>query len=80
MSVLLWLLVLVAAFLACRWGGATLARHHGDGHEVLGVLVIGLSAIGAMAWADVGEGLTLALIAAGVVCAVGLFDGYRHAE
>lgn len=77
MSALLWLLVLGTAFATCRWGGAMLARHHGDSHEVLGVLVVGLSAVGAMAWAD---GVSLALVVAGLVCAAGLFDGYRRTD
>jgi hypothetical protein len=77
-SALLWLGVLALTFVACRLGGGLLARHHGDSLEVAGVLVVGLSAVGGMAWAGAESTIALALVA--VASAAGLFDGYRRAE
>ena len=70
-----WVLVLVGAFLGTRLGGTLLSHHHGDGWEVAGVLVVGLSAVGGIAWA--GHAHALGWLPVALACAGGLLAGYR---
>ena len=77
-----WSALLVLVFVVCRWGGAQLATHHGDGAEVLAALGVGLSIIGTIAAApDGGAGLAPTTLALTVAAAgAGLFAGYGRDE
>ena len=74
--------LLAALFAVCRWSGAMLARHHGDGWEVAAVAGLGAAVLAALwlshAVAGAEGGLvTLGLVGAG---AGGLFAGYMRRE
>lgn len=46
MTIVLWLLVLAAVFVACRWSGTVLDNHYNDRLEVAAVLVVALCVLG----------------------------------
>ena len=82
MLVLALTALLAVLFAVCRWSGATLARHHGDGLEVVAVAVLGVTVLAALwlsrALPGYEAGLTtLGLVGAG---AGGLFAGYTRYE
>lgn len=82
MPVLALVVLLAALFAVCRWSGATLARHHGDGWEVGAVAGLGVAVLATL-WASrllpgAAAGVTtLGLVGAG---AGGLFAGYMRYE
>ena len=82
MLVLVLAVLLAALFAVCRWSGALLARHHGDGWEVVAVAGLGAAVLAALWLSHAlpgGEGglVTLGLVGAG---AGGLFAGYMRRE
>jgi hypothetical protein len=75
-------LVLVALFVICRWGGTTLATHHNDPSEIGAAALVGLCALVMLTFVTHVElpGGPLALALVGVAMAGGLFAGYSRAE
>ena len=71
-----WSLVLAGGFVAALVGGTLLSRHHGDRWEVVGVLVVGLSAVAGLAWAGAQHAMAGALVA--LASGAGLFAGYHR--
>lgn len=74
--------LLAVLFAVCRWSGATLAHHHGDGREVVAVAVLGATVLAALWLSRTLPGYeagftTLGLAGAG---AGGLFAGYTRYE
>ena len=82
MSIVVSLLVLLAAFALCAWGGRTLAGHYQDRWEVAATLAVGACVFGALALAgggrDAGAGWPEAAL--GLAMAAGLFTGYYRAD
>jgi hypothetical protein len=77
------LVVLLAAlFGVCRWSGATLARHHGDGWEVGAVAGLGAAVLSALWLSRALPGIEAGLVTLGLVGAGagGLFAGYMRRE
>lgn len=76
------LLLLVAVFAVCRWGGATLATHHNDAREVSATASIGLCVLAAVAILPRAglPGGPLALLLVAVAVGGGLFAGYLREE
>jgi hypothetical protein len=76
-SVLLWAVVLVAEYVLATWGGGTLARHYGDGEEVVAALAVSLGAVvpvGLVGYTQASAGVVVPLVA--VALGAGLVTGY----
>ena len=82
MSLILALLVALAVFAICTWGGRTLAQHHQDRQEVVAVIAIGVCVLGWLALSrnifdlDGATPMLALLVAAGG----GLFLGFDRAD
>ena len=82
MLVLALAVLLAALFAVCRWSGAMLARHHGDGWEVIAVAGLGAGVLAALWLSHAMPGGEGALVTAGLIGAGagGLFAGYMRRE
>ncbi len=81
MSMAVNVLVLLAVFALCAWGGRTLAGHYQDRWEIAATLAVGSCVFAALGLAGNGGDGTAGWpeAALGLAMATGLFTGYYRA-